>query len=236
MTLSLAQLVELGDAVGLDLLLAVDAEAALDLELDGQAVRVPAGLARHAVAAHRLVAREEVLEDARDDVVRAGPAVGRRAGPRRRRRAARPRGPRGSSRRCRGPSRTRGCARPAPGSRRAPRRPGTGAGCRSRDSLSAGLGRAPDSTRRAPRPDRLLAPEGHSAAATRTLGCTPRCTVVLRRVRPTVTPRSHYTWPNAPASSSGRGVPNVHQASRPTSPDRACRPVGAQLGSARMVA
>ena len=73
-----AQLVELGDAVGLDLLLAVDAEAALDLELHGQAVRVPAGLARHAVAAHRLVAREEVLEDARDDVMRAGPAVGRR--------------------------------------------------------------------------------------------------------------------------------------------------------------
>ena len=72
-----AQLVELGDAVGLDLPLAVDAEAALDLELDRQAVRVPAGLARHAVAAHRLVAREEVLEDARDDVVRARPAVGR---------------------------------------------------------------------------------------------------------------------------------------------------------------
>ena len=72
-----AELVELGDAVVLDLLLAVDAEAALDLELDRQAVRVPAGLARHAVAAHRLVAREEVLEDARDDVVRAGAAVGR---------------------------------------------------------------------------------------------------------------------------------------------------------------
>jgi hypothetical protein len=63
--------------VVLDLLLAVDSEAALDLELDGQAVRVPAGLARHAVAAHRLVARKEVLEDARDDVVRAGQPVGR---------------------------------------------------------------------------------------------------------------------------------------------------------------
>ena len=73
-----AELVELGDAVGLDLLLAVDAQAALDLELHRQAVRVPAGLARHAVAAHGLVAREEVLEDARDDVVRARPAVGRR--------------------------------------------------------------------------------------------------------------------------------------------------------------
>ena len=73
-----AQLVELGDAVGLDLPLAVDAETALDLQLDRQAVGVPAALARHAVAAHRLVAREEVLEDARDDVVRARAAVGRR--------------------------------------------------------------------------------------------------------------------------------------------------------------
>ena len=72
-----AQLVELGDAVGLDLPFAVDAEAPLHLELHRQAVGVPAGLARHAVAAHRLVAREEVLEDARDDVVRARPAVGR---------------------------------------------------------------------------------------------------------------------------------------------------------------
>jgi hypothetical protein len=70
------ELVELGDAVLLDLPFAVDAQAALDLELHRQAVRVPAGLARHAVAAHRLVAREEVLEDARDDVVRAGAAVG----------------------------------------------------------------------------------------------------------------------------------------------------------------
>jgi len=59
-----AELVELGDAVVLDLLLAVDTEAALDLELDGKAVGVPARLARHAIAAHRLVAREEVLEDA----------------------------------------------------------------------------------------------------------------------------------------------------------------------------
>ena len=73
-----AEVVELGDAVLLDLLLAVDAEPALDLELDRQAVAVPARLARHAVAAHRLVAREDVLEDARQDVVRARPAVGRR--------------------------------------------------------------------------------------------------------------------------------------------------------------
>ncbi len=72
----LAERVELGDAVGLDLLLAVDAQATLDLELHGEAVGVPARLAGDAVAAHGLVAREEVLEDARDDVVRARPAVG----------------------------------------------------------------------------------------------------------------------------------------------------------------
>ncbi len=134
-----AELVELGDAVGLDLPLAVDAEAALDLELHRQAVRVPAGLARHAVAAHRLVAREEVLEDARDDVVRAGPAVGRR----------RPLVEDEEGRVVTAlealledavllPER-RGCGRRAPGSRRAPRRPGTGADC-SRDSLSAARG------------------------------------------------------------------------------------------------
>ena len=58
-------------------LLALEAELLLDLDLHRQAVRVPAGLALHVVALHRLVAREEVLEDARDDVVDAGLAVGR---------------------------------------------------------------------------------------------------------------------------------------------------------------
>ena len=70
--------VEPGDAVLLDLLLAVDPQTAFDFELDGQAVAVPAGLARHAVAAHRLEARKDVLEDAREHVVGARPAVGRR--------------------------------------------------------------------------------------------------------------------------------------------------------------
>ena len=73
-----AQLVELGDAVGLDLLLAVDPQAPFDLELHREAVAVPAGLAGDAVAAHRLVAREDVLEDAREDVMGAGLAVRRR--------------------------------------------------------------------------------------------------------------------------------------------------------------
>ena len=69
--------VEGGDAVGLDVGLGAQAELLLHLDLDGQAVRVPAGLAGHAVAAHGLVAGEEVLEHARHDVVHAGAAVGR---------------------------------------------------------------------------------------------------------------------------------------------------------------
>ena len=73
-----AALVELGDPELLDLLLGGDPELALDLELDRQPVAVPARLARHPVAAHRLVARVDVLEDAREDVVGAGPAVGGR--------------------------------------------------------------------------------------------------------------------------------------------------------------
>jgi hypothetical protein len=56
------------DSVGLDRGLAVDVELLLDLDLDGQAVGVPARLPRHVVAAHGLVTREEVLHDAREHV------------------------------------------------------------------------------------------------------------------------------------------------------------------------
>ena len=63
-----AALVELGDPVGLDLRLRGDPELALDLELDRQPVAVPAGLARHVVTAHRLVARVDVLEHPREHV------------------------------------------------------------------------------------------------------------------------------------------------------------------------
>ena len=70
--------VELGDAVVLDVLLAVEAQLALHGELDGQPVAVPSGLARHVVPAHRAEAREDVLEDAGLDVVGAGHAVGGR--------------------------------------------------------------------------------------------------------------------------------------------------------------
>jgi hypothetical protein len=71
-----AALVELGDAVGLDLRLRADAQVALDRDLHGQAMAVPAALALHQVPAHGLEAREDVLEDAREDVVGAGPPVG----------------------------------------------------------------------------------------------------------------------------------------------------------------
>jgi hypothetical protein len=64
------------DAVVLDLGLAVDAELLLHLHLDGEAVGVPAGFARDTEAAHRLVAGEEILDDAREDVAVVGQAVG----------------------------------------------------------------------------------------------------------------------------------------------------------------
>ena len=70
--------VELGDPVLLDLLLGGDAELLLDGDLDRQPVAVPAALALDVVAAHRLEARVDVLEDAGQDVVGAGPAVGGR--------------------------------------------------------------------------------------------------------------------------------------------------------------
>ena len=66
-----AERVELLDAVVLDLLLAFEAEALLDGDLDRQAVRVPAALPADAVPLHRLVAREQVLERACAHVVDA---------------------------------------------------------------------------------------------------------------------------------------------------------------------
>ncbi len=68
--------VELGDAVRLDVLLAVEAQFLLDGQLDRQAVAVPAGLAADVVAPHGAEAGEDVLEDAGLDVVGTGHAVG----------------------------------------------------------------------------------------------------------------------------------------------------------------
>ena len=70
--------VEAVDAVRLDLGLGVQPQLLLDLDLDRQTVRVPARLPGHAIAPHRLVAREQVLDDARHDVVHARTAVRRR--------------------------------------------------------------------------------------------------------------------------------------------------------------
>src|SRR5207248_9305548 len=69
--------VELGDAEFLDLLLAGDAQLLLDLQLDRQAVGVPAGLALDVEALHRPVAAEEILEGAGEYVVRTRPPVRR---------------------------------------------------------------------------------------------------------------------------------------------------------------
>ena len=68
--------VELGHAVALDVLLRLEAELLLDLELDRQAVAVPPALAPRMLAAHRVEAREHVLEHATEHVVRAGAPVG----------------------------------------------------------------------------------------------------------------------------------------------------------------
>ena len=70
--------VELGDAEALDVVLVGEAELLLDLELHREPVAIPARLARHVVALHRLVAREHVLEHAAEDVMRPGPPVRRR--------------------------------------------------------------------------------------------------------------------------------------------------------------
>ena len=70
--------IELGNAVVLDRGFAVEAEHFLDFDLDGQAVSVPATFARYALAAHGLVAGEEVFEDSREHVMDAGCAVGGR--------------------------------------------------------------------------------------------------------------------------------------------------------------
>ena len=107
-----AQLVELGDPERLDVALAGGADLLLDLDLDRQAVAVPAALAADLVPGHRLVARVDVLERARLDVVDPGASVrGGRAlveDPR----AARPRAGRRTARR----------SRPRPTSRGSPAR------------------------------------------------------------------------------------------------------------------
>ena len=71
-----AQGVELRDPVGLDVALAGGTDLLLDLDLHRQAVAIPAAFAAHEVARHRLVARVDVLERARLDVMDARLTVG----------------------------------------------------------------------------------------------------------------------------------------------------------------
>ena len=103
-----APLVERRDAERLDVALAGGADLLLHLELDRQAVAVPAALSAHEVPGHRLVARVDVLERARLHVMDARLAVGRRRPlveePGRARRLA----PRACARRCPPRSTTRG--------------------------------------------------------------------------------------------------------------------------------
>ena len=65
------------DAVGFDLFLGVDAQFLADLDLDRQAVRVPAGLALAQLAAHGAVAGEQVLDRPGEAVAGMRQAVGR---------------------------------------------------------------------------------------------------------------------------------------------------------------
>ncbi len=58
-----------------DALLAGDLERLLDLDLHRQPVGVPARLARHPETAHGLVARENIFDDARQDVPIVGHAI-----------------------------------------------------------------------------------------------------------------------------------------------------------------
>jgi hypothetical protein len=75
----LAGLVEAGDAVALDVRLAREAQLLLHLQLDRQAVGVPAAAgADNVLPAHPPVAQHDVLHRARFEVVDAGTAVGRR--------------------------------------------------------------------------------------------------------------------------------------------------------------
>ena len=72
--------VEFRDSIGLDLRFGSQLQLPLDFQLHRQAVRVPATFARRAIAPHRFVTGEEILKDARQDVVNAGhPVGGRRA-------------------------------------------------------------------------------------------------------------------------------------------------------------
>ena len=65
-------------AVLLDLLLAIETKLLLDAQLDRKAVGVPASLSRHIFALHHVIARNHILDDARQDMTDVRLAVRRR--------------------------------------------------------------------------------------------------------------------------------------------------------------
>ncbi len=70
------ELVELFHAKGFDLRFAGDAQTLFNFDFNRQPVGIPAAAALDIVALHGLVAREDVLERARQDMVDAGATVG----------------------------------------------------------------------------------------------------------------------------------------------------------------
>src|SRR5688572_8296086 len=70
--------VELLDAVGLDVLFALEAELLLDLELDGETVGVPASLPGDLASLRHLEPADQVLDGAREDVMNPRPPIGGR--------------------------------------------------------------------------------------------------------------------------------------------------------------
>ena len=68
--------VELGDTEGFDVLFAAETQFSLHGEFDREPVAVPTGATRYVVALHRAVARENVLEDPRLDVMSSWHTVG----------------------------------------------------------------------------------------------------------------------------------------------------------------
>ena len=73
-----ALLVELFYAVLLNVPLAGQPQLLLDAQLNGKAVGVPAALAQHLVALHRLVPAHHILEDSGQHMMNTGAAVGGR--------------------------------------------------------------------------------------------------------------------------------------------------------------
>src|SRR6185503_5287219 len=72
-----AEPVELSDSELLDVRLARETQSLLDFDLDRQAVRVPTRLSLDAIALHRAVTAEQILDRSREHVMDARLAVGR---------------------------------------------------------------------------------------------------------------------------------------------------------------